>query len=309
MEESLGVKWSDVAGLESAKAVLKEAVVLPLRFPQLFVGKRRPWKAILMFGPPGTGKSFLAKAVATEAGASTFYSVSCSDMVSKYLGESERLVRSLFELARASAPSIIFIDEIDSLFGERQDGDNDSSRRIKSEFLVQMQGVAKSNSGILILAATNTPWSLDPAFRRRFERRVYIPLPEEIARKRMFQIHLGDTPHDLTDSDFDTLAAQTPGFSGSDISIIVRDALMEPVRFLTSATHFKKANNGMYRACSPGSPHAEKKNLMDIPPNNLETPIVSLKDFLRVLKTAKPSVSSSDIDRHFQWMKQFGQEG
>jgi len=112
------VKWSDVAGLEKAKEALQEAVILPIKFPQLFVGKRKPWKGILLYGPPGTGKSFLAKACATEA-AGTFYSLSASNIISKWMGESERLVRSLFDLARKTKPSIIFIDEIDSLLSAR----------------------------------------------------------------------------------------------------------------------------------------------------------------------------------------------
>ena len=106
-------------------------------------------------------------------------------MVSKYMGESERLVRTLFEMARENKPSIIFIDEIDSLCGSRTDGENDATRRIKTEFLVQMQGVGKEDDGILVLGATNIPWGLDAAIRRRFERRIYIPLPDEHARERM----------------------------------------------------------------------------------------------------------------------------
>ncbi len=142
--EKPNVPWSDVAGLENAKESLKEAVILPIKFPHLFTGKRKPWRGILLYGPPGTGKSFLAKAVATEANNSTFFSISSADLLSKWLGESEKLVRNLFELARAHKPSIIFIDEIDSLCASRSDTESESARRVKTEFLVQMQG-KKSN--------------------------------------------------------------------------------------------------------------------------------------------------------------------
>lgn len=312
--ETPNVKWEDVAGLDTAKALLKEAVLLPVKFPQLFVGKRKPWRGILLYGPPGTGKSYIAKAVATEAGASTFFSVSSSDLVSKYLGESERLVKSLFEMARAKKPSIIFIDEIDSLCGSRSDGENDATRRIKTEFLVQMQGVGKENDGVLVLGATNTPWSLDPAIRRRFEKRIYIPLPDIAARESMFKIHIGGTPNTLHPQDFKYLAAETEGFSGSDIAVLVRDALMGPVRFLIECTHFKKVleeegKDFKYVACSPGDAHAERKNLMDIEPGKLLPPSISLNDFIAVLKTAKPSVSHGDLEKQNEWTKLYGQEG
>lgn len=141
--ENPDIKWSDVAGLEGAKEALKEAVILPIKFPHLFTGKRKPWRGILLFGPPGTGKSYLAKAVATEANNSTFFSVSSSNLVSKWLGESEKLVKNLFVMARKQKPSIIFIDEIDSLCSSRSDNESESARRIKTEFLVQMQGIYK----------------------------------------------------------------------------------------------------------------------------------------------------------------------
>lgn len=181
----------------------------------------------------------MAKAVATEANNSTFFSVSSSDLVSKWLGESEKLVRNLFELARQHKPSIIFIDEVDSLCGSRSENESESARRIKTEFLVQMQGVGNSTEGILVLGATNIPWVLDSAIRRRFEKRIYIPLPEENARMIMFKIHLGNTAHVLTEENLKQLAKQTEGYSGADISIIVRDALMQPVRKVQTATHFK----------------------------------------------------------------------
>lgn len=164
--------------------------------------------------------------------------MSSSDLVSKWLGESEKLVRNLFELARQHKPSIIFIDEVDSLCSSRSDNESESARRIKTEFLVQMQGVGNDNDGILVLGATNIPWVLDSAIRRRFEKRIFIPLPEEPARLVMFKIHLGSTAHVLTEADLRTLANKTEGYSGADISIVVRDALMQPVRKVQTATHF-----------------------------------------------------------------------
>jgi vacuolar protein-sorting-associated protein 4 len=141
MSDKPNVKWDDVAGLQGAKDALQETVILPTAFPQLFTGKRKPWRGILLYGPPGTGKSHLARACATEADA-TFFSISSSDLVSKWMGESEKLVRTLFEMARSSLPAIIFIDEVDSLCGARGgSGESEAANRIKTEFLVQMDGV------------------------------------------------------------------------------------------------------------------------------------------------------------------------
>lgn len=319
VREKPNIKWSDVAGLEGAKEALKEAVILPLKFPQLFTGKRTPWAGILLYGPPGTGKSYLAKAVATEAD-STFFSLSSSDLVSKWQGESEKLVRTLFEMARENKPSIIFIDEIDSMCGSRTDSENDSTRRIKTEFLVQMQGVGKDTSGVLVLAATNIPWALDPAIRRRFERRVYIPLPDEMARLAMFKIHIGNTPNRLSQPDYEKLAKESDGYSGSDISILVRNALMEPVRTCQLATHFKKVSgpdptnpevivDDLLTPCSPGTPGAIEMSLHDVSPSKLLPPPVTYLDFKKALRTSRPSVSQDDLGQYVQFTESFGMEG
>merc|ERR1712029_1180351 len=220
--ETPNVKWSDVAGLDLAKESLKEAVILPIKFPHLFTGQRKPWRGFLLFGPPGTGKSFLAKAVATEANNSKFFSVSSSDLVSKWLGESEKLVKTLFTLAREHKPSIIFIDEVDSLCSSRSDNESESARRIRTEFLVQMQGVGNDNDGILVLGATNIPWVLDAAIRRRFEKRIFIPLPEPHARTEMFKLNMGQTPNQITEEEYRYLGQNTEGYSGADISLVVR---------------------------------------------------------------------------------------
>uniref|UniRef100_A0A8C7STW1 vesicle-fusing ATPase n=1 Tax=Oncorhynchus mykiss TaxID=8022 RepID=A0A8C7STW1_ONCMY len=318
--EKPNVRWNDVAGLEGAKEALKEAVILPIKFPHLFTGKRTPWRGILLFGPPGTGKSYLAKAVATEANNSTFFSVSSSDLMSKWLGESEKLVKNLFDLARQHKPSIIFIDEVDSLCGSRNENESEAARRIKTEFLVQMQGVGNNNDGILTLGATNIPWVLDAAIRRRFEKRIYIPLPEEPARSQMFRLHLGNTPHSLSDADLRQLAKKTEGYSGADISVIVRDALMQPVRKVQSATHFKKVRgpsransqlmvDDLLTPCSPGDPAAIELTWMDVPSDKLLEPIVCMSDMLRSLSTTRPTVNSEDLFKVRKFTEDFGQEG
>uniref|UniRef100_A0A8C2TUP5 vesicle-fusing ATPase n=1 Tax=Coturnix japonica TaxID=93934 RepID=A0A8C2TUP5_COTJA len=320
MMEKPNVRWSDVAGLEGAKEALKEAVILPIKFPHLFTGKRTPWRGILLFGPPGTGKSYLAKAVATEANNSTFFSVSSSDLLSKWLGESEKLVKNLFELARQHKPSIIFIDEVDSLCGSRNENESEAARRIKTEFLVQMQGVGNSSDGILVLGATNIPWVLDSAIRRRFEKRIYIPLPEEAARAQMFKLHLGNTPHSLTEVDIHELARKTDGYSGADISIIVRDALMQPVRKVQSATHFKKVRgpsrtnpslvvDDLLTPCSPGDVGATEMSWMEVPSDKLMEPIVCMSDMLCSLATTRPTVNTEDLLKVKKFTEDFGQEG
>lgn len=318
LQEKPNVQWDDVAGLLGAKEALKEAVILPIKFPQLFAGRRKPWRGILLYGPPGTGKSYLAKAVATEAKA-TFFSVSSSDLLSKWLGESEKLVRELFNLGRQNKPSIIFIDEVDSLCSSRSDSESESARRVKTEFLVQMNGVGKDMDGLLVLAATNIPWALDPAIRRRFEKRIYISLPDEGARAKMFAINLGDTQTTLTKEDLRDLAAKTDGYSGSDIAVVVREALMEPVRMVQNATCFKRLigpdrhNDTQQREywlpCSPGDPDGVELSWMDIDGDSLLEPPVTYNHFLKAIKTTRPTVNSDDLTKQVQFTEEFGQEG
>lgn len=220
------VRWGDVAGLDVAKAALREAVVYPFLRPDLFMGLREPARGVLLFGPPGTGKTMLARAVATES-KSTFFSISASSLTSKYLGESEKLVRALFVLAKMLAPSIIFVDEIDSLLSQRSgSGEHEATRRIKTEFLIQWSDLQRAAAGrevsdkdrergdanrVLVLAATNLPWVIDEAARRRFVRRQYIPLPESETRKVQIQTLLSQQKHTLGDVDIDTLVGLTEG--------------------------------------------------------------------------------------------------
>jgi vacuolar protein-sorting-associated protein 4 len=312
--------------LDAAKDALKEAVILPVKFPQFFTGKRKAWSGFLLYGPPGTGKSFLAKAVATEAD-STFFSISSSDLVSKWMGESEKLVNQLFQMARDQSPSIIFIDEIDALCGARgEGGESEASRRIKTEILVQMQGVGSDGGRVLVLAATNTPYQLDQAVRRRFDKRIYIPLPDASARAHMFKVHVGDTPHELTEGDFQSLGAQSEGFSGSDIDHVVKDVLYEPVRKVQEATHFKTVPSSdpnerdkdgkpaqKYVPCSPGDPAAWASSLEQLADlgyaASVMPPNITANDFRKVLLKARPTVAKADLEVHERFTKEFGEEG
>ena len=220
------VHWADVAGLEVAKKALKEAVVYPFLRPDLFMGLREPARGMLLFGPPGTGKTMLARAVATES-RSTFFAISASSLTSKWLGESEKLVRALFSLAKALAPSIIFVDEIDSLLSSRGgSSEHETTRRIKTEFLIQWSDLQRAAAGskqtdkekaegdasrVLVLAATNMPWAIDEAARRRFVRRQYIPLPEAPVRAEQLRTLLGHQKHSLSKKDIQVLVELTDG--------------------------------------------------------------------------------------------------
>lgn len=220
------VHWDDIAGLDPAKKALKEAVVYPFLRPDLFSGLREPARGMLLFGPPGTGKTMLARSVATES-KSTFFSVSSSSLTSKWHGESEKLVRALFGLAKVLAPSIIFVDEIDSLLSARSSGsEHEASRRSKTEFLVQWSDLQRAAAGreqsarekkegdasrVLVLAATNMPWDIDEAARRRFVRRQYIPLPEHHVREQQLRKLLSHQHHELSDADIQVLVRVTEG--------------------------------------------------------------------------------------------------
>ncbi|KAG5235181.1 katanin p60 ATPase-containing [Salix suchowensis] len=224
------VKWESIKGLENAKRLLKEAVVMPIKYPKYFTGLLSPWKGILLFGPPGTGKTMLAKAVATEC-KTTFFNISASSVVSKWRGDSEKLIKVLFELARHHAPSTIFLDEIDAIISQRGEArsEHEASRRLKTELLIQMDGLTRTKELVFVLAATNLPWELDAAMLRRLEKRILVPLPEPEARRTMFEELLPSQP-DEDMLPYDLMVERTEGFSGSDIRLLCKEAAMQPLR-------------------------------------------------------------------------------
>lgn len=226
------VHWSDISGLNSAKRCVQEAVIWPMQRPELFTGLRSPPRGILLFGPPGTGKTMIGRAIASESGAS-FFNISASSLLSKWFGEGEKMVRALFAVARNMQPSVVFIDEIDSLLSQRGDGEGDGSMRVKTEFLVQMDGMAASKQDrVLVVGATNRPEQLDEAARRRLVKRLYIALPDFEARVGMLKHVLRNEKHTVTEEQFTELGRLCNGYSGSDIYNLCAEAALGGVREL-----------------------------------------------------------------------------
>ena len=240
-------RMDDIKGLGTAKQALREAVILPSARPDLFTGIRAPHRGVLLFGPPGNGKTMLARALAAESNA-TFFSVSAASLTSKFVGEGEKLVRALFERARESGgPSVIFIDEADALLSARGANEHDAMRRLKTEFLVQFDGLSSTDQQIFVLAATNRPQDLDEAVRRRFPRRVHIPLPDGEARRHIFASLLKGVHTNLSRAEVEAIVARTRGYTASDLRAACVEASMAPLRQL-SATDVEKIRPEKVRA-------------------------------------------------------------
>ncbi|XP_042053580.1 uncharacterized protein LOC121798570 isoform X3 [Salvia splendens] len=228
----IGVSFDDIGALENVKETLKELVMLPLQRPELFnKGQlRKPCKGILLFGPPGTGKTMLAKAVATEAGAN-FINISMSSITSKWFGEGEKYVKAVFSLASKISPSVIFVDEVDSMLGRRETpGEHEAMRKMKNEFMVNWDGLrTKDKERVLVLAATNRPFDLDEAVIRRLPRRLMVSLPDAQNREKILKVILA-TEELGPDVDLEAVAKMTEGYSGSDLKNLCVAAAHYPIR-------------------------------------------------------------------------------
>jgi SpoVK/Ycf46/Vps4 family AAA+-type ATPase len=278
LTEKPSVKWTEIADLHDAKKAIEEAIVFPIKRPDLFpLGWPR---GILFFGPPGCGKTLLAAAIATEIDAA-FYSIDASSLISKWLGESEKNVADLFETARKAAqdgrPVIIFIDEIDSFFGIRGD-EVGGEVRTRNQFLQEMDNVLdkKRPSHVYVIGATNKPWDLDQPFIRRFQKRIYVPLPNAEARREMLNIYTKDIRL-ANDVDLAILVDKTEGHSGSDFHDIFQAAQTRVAREVIEGNH---ANDGQPRR-------------------------ITMDDLREILRTRRPSVSPHMLSIYDKWFETY----
>lgn len=279
LKEKPKVSWDDVIGLEDAKKSIRESIVYPVKRPDLFpLG----WpKGILLYGPPGCGKTLLAAAVASEIDA-TFYYVDAASIISKWLGESEKNVARLFSSARKSVskdrPAIIFIDEIDSLTSIHQ-VEVGGETRARNQILKEMDGLSEKskNEHLYVIGATNKPWDLDEPFIRRFQKRIYVPLPNKENRLALFKHYTKDLALS-NDVDFEELAILTNGYSGNDIRDICMSVQIKVVRELFE------------------SGAAEK---------GMKPRLINMFDFLEAIKIRRPSVSFESIRKYEEWARRW----
>ena len=278
MSSNPGVKFSDIVGMKDLKQIIYEIIIMPAVRPDLFTGLRRPQRGLLLFGPPGTGKTMIAKAVASEC-KSTFFNISAASLTSKWVGESEKTVRSLFKLAYKKQPSIIFIDEIDSILSKRSDNDNEAAKRLKTEFLIQFDGLgSNADARLLVITATNRPMDLDDALLRRLPKRVYCgPLDEEGRADFILKL-IKTIDINIKDEEIKDIAKKTDGYSNSDLKELCREAAYEPIRELSTE---------------------QIKTIQKFRP-------ITKKDFDKALKKIRGTISSGCVKELMEWNKQFG---
>jgi katanin p60 ATPase-containing subunit A1 len=276
------VSWDDIGGLDEAKKDIREAIILP------FVKAKPPYikapRTILLYGPPGSGKTLLAKASSNTLSA-TFFEARMPTLLSKYFGESQKLINTLFEKAKKTQPSLIFIDELDSVAMSRDSNIDESTRRVLAQLLTEIEGFNTSkDERVLIMGATNKPWDLDDAVVSRFQKRIYVPLPDDRARRAILQIHLEGA--DISEINMSSLVERTGGFSGRDLASLCRQVITNMVR--------------------EQNPSIERLTVKELEAYSLKYRSLQVKDFDSAFEKIKPTTQPKDIEKYEEWRKEFG---
>lgn len=282
VSEKPEVTWDGIGGLEEAKTDIREAIILP------FVKSKPDYikapRTILLYGPPGSGKTMLAKASSNTLDA-TFFEARMPTLLSKYFGESQKLINALFEKAKKSQPSLIFIDELDSVAMSRDSNIDESTRRVLSQLLTEIEGFnTKKDERVLIMGATNKPWDLDDAVISRFQKRIHVPLPDPRARRAILQIHLEGA--DMGGVDMNSLQERTEGFSGRDLASLCQEAITRMVR--------------------EQNPDIENLTVRELQTYSLKYRAMGPGDFDAAFEKIKPSTQADDIEKYEKWKKEFG---
>ncbi|AIF70139.1 cell division protein [Palaeococcus pacificus DY20341] len=281
------VTWGDIGGLDEVKVLMMETIVISaLQRPKAI----QPWKGILLFGPPGTGKTLLASAAAGSLNA-TFFNVKASNVLSKYFGESSKIITAIYDVARKNAPSIVFIDEIDALTTKRSNDTSEASRRMLSTLLTELEGFYDKGSDVLVLtlAATNTPWDLDEAVLSRFPKRIYVPLPDKKATREIIKINTKGL--DISKLDLDAIAEESVRrlYSGRDIRNLCQEAIWNMIR---------EENRDLYKLANLPFHELNKRSLRTRP--------LEMRDFEEAFKKIKSPLTRRDIERYEKWAEEFG---
>jgi vacuolar protein-sorting-associated protein 4 len=277
------IKWSEIGGLEEEKGSIMEAVFFAIASPDVNINVPK-LRNILLFGPPGTGKTTIAKAISSNIDA-TFFNVTISELLSRYVGDSERLVSKLYDTARDMSPSVVFIDEIESLVRKRDE--NKSSTSVLQQFLGQLDGFSTGEQFVLTVAATNIPWELDQAILSRFEKKIYIGLPDPGTRKRILEINTKDKGYTVN-ANLSGIASRTENFSGRDLNFLCSDAIR---------TMLRRANSDLIGKLDSGVSNGSKMNYRVKP--------LEESDFMQAMERTKPASDRETLNQYMKWKSRF----